>query len=128
MLNLEWRAIHNWPGCNSEGGCRVRRVLEAERDFRDQKGRLQEVEALGHRVLFHPNFHCELSFIELYWCQAKRFAREIFGHNFEALKAEELALVSKASFRGFYRLALREIDAYSAGVQYGTVEFFKECI
>ena len=44
----------------------------------------------------------------------------------EALKAtvpEVLALVSNASIRGFYRLALRAIDAYSAGVRYGTEEF-----
>ena len=47
-------------------------------------------------------------------------------YNFEALKAtvpEALASVSNASIRGFYRLALRPIDAYPAGVQYGTEEF-----
>ena len=46
-------------------------------------------------------------------------------YNFEALKAmvpEALAPVSNASIRGFYRLALRAIDAYSAGVQYGMEE------
>lgn len=35
---------------------------------------------------------------------------------------ETLASVSKASIRGFYRLALRAIHAYSSGVQYGTEE------
>ena len=47
-------------------------------------------------------------------------------YNFEALKAmvpEALASVSNASIRGFCRLALRAIDAYSAGVQYGMEEF-----
>ena len=39
----------------------------------------------------------------------------------EALKT--IASVSSASIRGFYSLALRAIDAYSAGVQYGTEEF-----
>ena len=42
-------------------------------------------------------------------------------YNFEALKAtvpEALALVSNGSIRGFYRLTLRAIDAYSAGVQF----------
>ena len=46
--------------------------------------------------------------------------------HFEALKAtvpETLASVSNASIRGFYRLALRAIDAYSAGVQDETEEF-----
>jgi hypothetical protein len=31
--------------------------------------------------------------------------------------------VSEASIRGFYKLALRAIDAYSAGIQHGTAEF-----
>ena len=65
-LVLECPITHNRPGCNSEGGCCAHRV-ETERGFQDQKGRLQEeVEALGHRVLFYPKFHCELNFIERY--------------------------------------------------------------
>ena len=39
---LREATTHNRPGCNSEGGCCARRGLEAERDFQDQKGRLQE--------------------------------------------------------------------------------------
>ena len=51
-LVLECPTTHNRPGCALEGGCCSRRVLEAERDFQDQKGRLQEeVERLGHRAL-----------------------------------------------------------------------------
>ena len=122
-LVLECRTTHNKPGCDPEGGCWALRILEAERDFKDQKGRLQEeVEALGHRVLFYSKFHCELNFIERYWCRAKWFAKKNCGYNFEALKAtvpEALASVSNASIRGFYRLALRAIDAYSACVRMG---------
>ena len=124
---LECPTTNDRPGCNPQGGCCARRVLGAEKDFHNQKGRLQEeVENLGHRVLFYPKFHCELNFIERYWCRAKRFARENCGYGFEARKAtvpEALASVTSASIRGFYRLALRAIDAYSAGVQYGTAEF-----
>ena len=98
---LECLTRHNRSGCGSEGGCYARRVREAERDFRDQKGWLKdEVEALGHRVLFNPKFYCELNPIERYWCLAKLFARENCGYNFEALKAmvpEALASVSNAS-------------------------------
>ena len=57
------------------------------------------VGALGHRILFYPKFHCELNFIERYWCQAKWFTR---GNDFEALKAivpEALASVTNASIR-----------------------------
>ena len=60
------------------------------------------------------------------WCQAKWFARENCGYDFEALKAtvpEALASVTNAFIRGFYRLAVRTIDAYSAGLCYGTQEF-----
>ena len=104
-LVLECPTTHNGPGCDSEGGCCARRVLEAE-GFSGQKGRLQEeVEALGHRVLFYPKFHCELNFIERCWCRAKRPARENRRYSFEALKAtvpEALASVSNASIRSFY--------------------------
>ena len=124
-LVLECPTSYNRPGCDLEGGCCARRVLEAERDFQDQKGRLQEeVEALGHSVLFYPKLHCELNFIERYWCQAKCFARENCGYDFEALKTTvPEASVTNASIRGFYRLAVRTIDAYSAGLHYGTEEF-----
>ena len=65
---------------------------------------------------------CEFNFIER---RAKWLTRENWESDFEALKAavsEALASVSSASIRGFYRLALRAIDAYSTGVQYGTKE------
>ena len=41
------------------------------------------------------------------------------------LSRQALALVTNASICGFHRLALRAIDAYSAGVRYGT-EGFKQ--
>ena len=49
-------------------------------------------------------------------------------YNFEAPKTttpEALTSVSNASTRGFYRLALRAVDAYSAGAQCRTEEFKK---
>ena len=64
--------------------------------------------------------------IASYWYRAKWFTRENCGFNFEALKAmvpEALASVSSASIRDFYRLALRAIDAYSTGLQFGAEEF-----
>ena len=50
------------------------------------------------------------------------------GYDFEAPKATvpgALASANNASVRGFYKLALRAIDAYSAGMQYGAKEFKK---
>ena len=52
--------------------------------------------------------------------------KENCGYDFAALKTtvpEALASVSNASIRGFYRLALRTIHVYSAGMQYGAEEF-----
>ena len=46
--------------------------------------------------------------------------------DFEALKAtvpEALASLTNAPIRGFYRLAVRTIDAYSAGLCYATGDF-----
>ena len=79
-LVLECPITHNRPGCSSEGGCCARRILGAERDFQDQKGWLQEeVEALGHRVLFYPEFHCELNSIERYCVEEDGLPRKIVG-------------------------------------------------
>ena len=55
------------PGCRSEGRRCSPKILTAERDFREQKGRLQEeIGARGHKVIFHPKFHCELNPTEPY--------------------------------------------------------------
>jgi hypothetical protein len=128
-LLLDCPTTNDRPGCSSEGGCCARRILAAEKDFRDQTGRLQEeVEKLGHQVLFYPKFHCELNFIERYWCRAKWYARENCNYDFESLKTtipEALASVTNAMIQGFYRLSLRAMDAYSAGVQFGTAEFHR---
>jgi hypothetical protein len=37
-----------------------------------RKGWLQEtLEAINQEVTFYPKFHCELKFIEHFWCGAK---------------------------------------------------------
>ena len=57
------------------------------------------VKARGHCVPLYPKFHCELNFIERYWCQAK------CGYNFEVKETvpEALASVTNVSTRSFYR-------------------------
>ena len=74
---------------NRPGGLRKAAALAEflRQIFRNQKGRIQEeVEGLGHLVLYYPMLHCEPNFIERYWCRAKWFAREDCGYSFEALK------------------------------------------
>ena len=65
------------PGCRPQGWCYARKILAAERDFLEQKGRLQEeIEARGHKVIFFLKFYCELDPTEGYWCKAKWYTRE----------------------------------------------------
>ena len=59
-----------------------------QQDFREQKGQLQEdmeVQAADHLVIFYPKFHCELDFIERFWCAAKWYARENCEYSLEGL-------------------------------------------
>ena len=50
----------------------MRMLLSSLPDFQSQKSRIHEViESRGHICLFLPKFHCELNWIELYWCLIK---------------------------------------------------------
>ena len=37
-------------------------------------------------VIFYPKFHCELNFIERFWCGAKFYSREHRGYSFKSLR------------------------------------------
>jgi hypothetical protein len=52
-------------------------LIAAQRDFQEQKGRLQEIEAAGQDVIFYPKFHYELNLIKLFWCSCKVYTQ---GH------------------------------------------------
>lgn len=113
--------------CLPVGGCCARKVLAAERDFREQKCQLREgLEAHGQVVIFLPKFHCELNPIECYWCQAKWYCRENCDYTFKGLREtvpKALASVRNSSILGYWNQVFRIIDAYKAGVQYGTEDF-----
>lgn len=48
----------------SINGCCARRILSLQRDFFQQKGKLQEkLESRSHIVLFYSKFHCELKLL-----------------------------------------------------------------
>ena len=54
----------------------MRMLLSALYDFMAQKSRVHElIESRGHICLFLPKFHCELNWIELYWCLIKWHTR-----------------------------------------------------
>ena len=54
----------------------LRMLINSLSDFQAQQSRITElVQARGHLCMFLPKFHCELNFIELYWCLAKWHTR-----------------------------------------------------
>ena len=103
------------------------RYYQSQRDFAEQKGRLQEeVEAAGHSVIFYPKFHCELNFIERFWCASKHYARENCEYNLNSLRKTLPAAfksVSTASINRYYQHCCRIIEAYIDGHKYGTEAF-----
>jgi len=76
---LSCPTTYDRSGCDPDisGGCCARSVLATQLDFLQQRGRLEEeLEAAHQLVIFYPKFHCELNFIERFWCASKWYARE----------------------------------------------------
>ena len=74
-------------GIEGKPGCCARSVSTAKHNFKEQKGRLQEeLECRGWLVIFYPKFHCELNFIERYWCGCKWYARENCQYTLDGLR------------------------------------------
>src|SRR6266540_4099861 len=68
------------------GNCCARTILSQQPDFLAQKSMVEEtIEALGHKVIFYPKFHCELNYIEQYWGEAKRYTREHCDYSWSGL-------------------------------------------
>ena len=86
---LQCPSSHGRPGCipELEGGCCARTLMASQQDFQQQKGRLEEeLQAASQFVIFYPKFHCELDFIERFWCSAKYYARENCEYTFVGLR------------------------------------------
>jgi hypothetical protein len=130
---LECPTTQGRSGCLPEekGRCCAKSVMAAQRDFQEQKGWLQEeFEAAHQEVIFYPKFHCELNFIEQFWCAAKWYSRENCEYSIEGLRRvvpDALHSVSSQSINRFYHRAIRTLEAYASGLIYGTKEF-KNCV
>ena len=86
---LQCPTSHGRPGCmlDLEGGCCAKTLMASQQDFQEQKGRLEEeLQAAGQLVIFYPKFHCEMNFIEKFWCAAKWYARENCEYTFVGLR------------------------------------------
>ena len=120
------------PGCDPtrNGECCGTTFLQSQKDFQDQRGWLQEkVEAAGHNVIFYPKFHCELNFIERFWCSAKHYTRENCDYSLlELRKTVPLSLKSipTITINRYFNRSNRTIEAYRNGYQYGTQAFSQQ--
>ena len=116
-------------GCDPalNGECCATTLLQSQKDFKEQKGALQElVESTGDSAIFYPKFHCELNFIERFWCAAKYYTRENCGYTLDDLRKTIPAAfqsVPVATINRHYRHCVRTIEAYKDGFRYGTKEF-----
>lgn len=116
-------------GCDpgQQGGCCARTLMAAQQDFREQKSRLEEeLVAANQLVIFYPKFHCEVNFIEKFWCSAKWYARENCQFSLEGLRhilPQALDSVSTATIHRHYNHCKRVIEAYAEGFSYGTNDF-----
>ena len=100
--------------------CCARRILSQCEDFKVDKCWLEEtVEALGHKLLFFPKFHCELNFIEMLWGYVKAKLRRMCTFSFSDLKRrlpELLNSIPLPFVRRASRRCLRYIDGYRIGL------------
>ena len=120
------------PGCDPtrNGECCGTTFLQSQKDFQDQRGWLQEkVEAAGHNVIFYPKFHCELNFIERFWCSAKHYTRENCDYSLLGLRKTvplSLKSIPTITINRYFNRCNRTIEAYRNGYQYGTQAFSQQ--
>ncbi|RPB11554.1 hypothetical protein P167DRAFT_489137, partial [Morchella conica CCBAS932] len=79
-----------------------------------------------HRIIFYPKFHCELNFIERFWCVVKYYPRENCQYSLEGLRETipaALNSVTSISINKYYLYCMRILDTYQAGFTYGIMEF-----
>ena len=116
-------------GCDPalNGECCATTILQSKKDFKEQKGMLQElVESTGDSAIFYPKFHCELNFIERFWYAAKYYTRENCGYTLDDLRKTippAFQSVPVATINRHYLHCVRTIEAYKDGFRYGTKEF-----
>lgn len=134
-LLLQCPKDSNRKGCDysNTDGCCMRQILANQPDFKSQKGKLEEeIVARNHFVLFYPKFHCELNWIERFWCACKHFARNNCKYDLPGLRLtipQSFASVSTASIFHYYDHCMRLVRTYRDNdVSYGSKEFAKRTV
>jgi len=100
--------------------CCARKIMASQPDFQEQKSSLEEaIEKKGHLVTFYPKFHCECNFIERFWGEGKRKAREECDYSHKSLTQRVPRILSSiplSHIRAYHRKAWRYIHSYSMGL------------
>jgi hypothetical protein len=106
--------------------CCLKRILELQPDFAEQKPLVQDViEAAGHLCIFLPKYHCELNFIEFFWGAVKRYLHENCDYTFEMLKTnlpKAMASVRLSTIRLWEHRMHRWMSAYRSGLETKTAQ------
>ena len=103
-LVLECPTTHHRPCCNSEDGCCARRILEAEKEFHNQKGCLQE-DVDWVTVFFSiPSFIMSIILLNAIGVKQNSLEENTVGITLKTMVPEALASITNASIHGFYRL------------------------
>jgi hypothetical protein len=101
----------------------ARILLKSQPDFQAQlrKNWIQEtVEKYGHIAIFGPKFHPELSAIEYFWGEAKRYARSHCDYSWEGLQATVPDALSSVSL-GTIRRQFEHVQRYMQAYRYDTL-------
>lgn len=110
-------------------GCCARRLLSVQPDFSSQKCEIEEsisnsLYGRYHLVLYYPKYHCELNYIEHFWCSAKQHARFECEYSLNALRQRvplALASVSNKTCLSYFYRCQRKMDLYREGLSYGSL-------
>ncbi len=78
-----------------------------------------------HKVMYYAKFHCELNYIEYFWCDGKSWTRRLCKYTIDEFKEDlpkGLTLVSSSTTLGHYKICHKNVDFYSEKVIYETDE------
>ena len=115
------KAVLQERGVHTKGlkAADMRERLKTYEDFQNPKTLLEDlVESRGHLCVFYPKYHCELSPIELVWCQAKKYTRAYANGSIVRLRKlvpDGLNNVTTDQIKKFFRLCRDYERAYREG-------------
>ncbi|KAI8349906.1 hypothetical protein BD560DRAFT_439120 [Blakeslea trispora] len=108
----------------SSSQCCATHLLQSQPDFQEQRSLLETVVASsGHLFELYPKYHYECNWIERYWGDNKRVARQNCDYSFAALKEHIDSFLDSVcpsgepplKIRRYHNRCMRYIQAYSQG-------------